>query len=73
MYEFDASNQTEIFAGSTKLTMTDQFETLLNDLFYWLKCLTDIRRKVDGGEWHVHLDDSDAVWDDQLGWKMPND
>jgi hypothetical protein len=71
VYKFDSSRPTEIFAGATKLSMTDQIEDLLNDLFHWMKCLTEIRRKVDGGEWHVHLDDIDAVWDEELGWKMP--
>ncbi len=51
VYKLDSSRPTEIFAGATKLSMTDQIEDLLNDLFHWLKCLTEVRRKVDGGEW----------------------
>lgn len=63
-------NTSEIFQGSTKLPLSDNFEAALEALSYWLKCLTDIRRVIDGGDWHVHLDDTDAIWDDEAGWQM---
>ena len=38
-------------------------------LEHWLQCLTEIRLAVTDAEWHVHLDDSDAVWIDDK-WQM---
>ncbi|WP_042476824.1 hypothetical protein [Bacillus ndiopicus] len=61
-----------IFQGSTKLPLVDDYEVVVQTLFYWLQCLTDIRRAISEGDWHVHLDDTDAIWDDEEGWHMPN-
>ena len=38
-------------------------------LEHWLQCLTEIRLVVTDAEWHVHLDDNDAVWVDDK-WQM---
>ncbi|MEK5231353.1 hypothetical protein MHB42_06210 [Lysinibacillus sp. FSL K6-0232] len=71
-YVYDADATDTIFQGSTKLPLVDDYEATVQTLFYWLQCLTDIRRAIIGGDWHVHLDDTDAIWDDQEGWQMPN-
>ncbi|RED51971.1 hypothetical protein [Cohnella phaseoli] len=73
VYDYDPDEPTVIFAGSTKLPLSDNFEDTLHALFYWLGCLTDIRRCISDGDWHVHLDDTDAVWDEETGWHMPED
>ncbi|GLC87109.1 hypothetical protein [Lysinibacillus piscis] len=72
-YVYDQHNDPPIiFEGSTKLPLTDDYEVTIQSLFYWLECLTAIRNVIDNGEWHVHLDDVDAVWDEEKGWKMPS-
>lgn len=70
VYEQDDNAAAEIFEGSTKLPLSDDVEAVLQTLFYWLQCLTEIRRAIAGGDWHVHLDDTDAIWDDEAGWQM---
>ncbi|MCH7324012.1 hypothetical protein LZ480_19300 [Solibacillus sp. MA9] len=54
-----------IFAVSTKLPFSDDFEDTLHALFYWLSCLTDIRRSIFNVDWHVDPDDTDAIWDEE--------
>ena len=71
VYDYERDEPTVIFAGSTKLPFSDDFEDTLHALFYWLTCLTDIRRSISNGDWHVHLDDTDAIWDEETGWQMP--
>ena len=44
-------------------------EILMYTLEHWLQCLTEIRLTVTDAEWHVHLDDNDAVWVDDK-WQM---
>lgn len=73
VYDYDQDESTVIFAGSTKLPITDDFEDTIHALIYWLNCLTDIRRSISNGDWHVHLDDTDAIWDEETGWQMPED
>ncbi len=71
VYERVDSEPTIIFEGSTKLPFSDDFEDMLTALFHWLSCLTEIRRVIPEGEWRVHLDDIDAIWDEEDGWQMP--
>ncbi|MDG0795172.1 hypothetical protein OMP38_33360 [Cohnella ginsengisoli] len=73
VYDYDQDKPTVIFAGSTKLPFSDNFEDTWHALFYWLNCLTDVRRSISNGDWHVHLDDTDAIWDEEAGWQMPQD
>lgn len=70
VYEREANDAVEVFQGSTKLPFSDDYEIVLQALSHWLQCLTDIRRAIADGAWHVHLDDTDAAWDDEAGWHM---
>ncbi|MFD2114247.1 hypothetical protein ACFSTH_14595 [Paenibacillus yanchengensis] len=71
VYDYDQDEPTEIFTGSTKLPLSDNYEDTVHALYYWLTCLTDIRRSISNGDWHVHLEDTDAIWDEEAGWQMP--
>ena len=71
VYDYEQDQPTVIFDGSTKLPLSDNFEDSVYALFYWLDCLTEIRRSISGGDWHVHLDDNDVIWDEEAGWQMP--
>lgn len=71
VYTYDLDQPTVIFEGSTKLPLTNNFEDSVYALFYWLDCLTDIRRTIFDGSWHVHLDGTEAAWDEEAGWYMP--
>lgn len=72
VYEQGSDDSTIIFQGSTKLPLVDDYEVVVQTLFYWLQCLTEIRRAIAEGDWHVHLDDTDAIWDEEEGWQMSN-
>ncbi len=72
VYDSNEAEPVVIFEGSTKLPFSDDFEDMLDAMYHWLSCLTEIRRVVKEGEWHVHVDDTDAIWDDEGGWQMPS-
>ncbi|KOY82929.1 hypothetical protein I6G82_11960 [Lysinibacillus macroides] len=71
-YVYDADTTTTIFQGATKLPLVDDYEATVQTLFYWLQCLTEIRQVIVDGDWHVHLDDVEAIWAKENGWQMPN-
>ncbi|PNK60789.1 hypothetical protein [Psychrobacter sp. FDAARGOS_221] len=68
-YEYDTDEPTEIFSGSVKISAFDDVHAILHSIDYWLACLSEIRHVIDNASWHVHLDDSDAVWDGER-WLM---
>lgn len=70
VYDLDEAEPTVIFSGATKLPFSDDFEDTVDALLHWLACLTNIRRSISGGDWHVHLDDTDAIWSEASGWEM---
>ncbi|HCI77118.1 MULTISPECIES: hypothetical protein [unclassified Psychrobacter] len=69
LYAYDDSESEVILAGSTKMPSSMDLEVLMYSINHWLECLTEVRLAVTDAEWHVHLDDSDAVWVDDK-WQM---
>ena len=69
LYAYDDSESEVVLAGATKISSSMDVEDLIYTLGHWLKCLTEIRLAVADAEWHVHLDDTDAVWVDDK-WQM---
>lgn len=69
LYAYDDSESEVILAGATKMSSSTDIEVLMYSIDHWLQCLTEIRLAVAEAEWHVHLDDSDAVWVDDK-WQM---
>ncbi len=69
LYAYDDSESEVILAGATKMPSNADIEVLMYSIDHWLQCLTEIRLAVAEAEWHVHLDDSDAVWVDDK-WQM---
>ncbi|MBH0064795.1 MULTISPECIES: hypothetical protein [unclassified Psychrobacter] len=69
LYAYDDSESEVILAGATKISSSMDVEDLIYTLGHWLECLTEIRLAVADAEWHVHLDDNDAVWVDDK-WQM---
>ncbi|WP_114701988.1 hypothetical protein [Psychrobacter proteolyticus] len=69
LYAYDDSEAEVILAGATKLPASMDVEDLMYTLEHWLQCLTQIRLAVIDAEWHVHLDDNNAVWIDDK-WQM---
>ena len=69
LYAYDDSESEVILAGATKISSSMDVEDLIYTLDHWLECLTEIRLAVADAEWHVHLDDTDAVWVDDK-WQM---
>jgi hypothetical protein len=54
-----------VFEGATKLPLCteDAFRAALQ---YWCRLLTEVRRVLPGATWHVHVDDRDIAWVDEL-------
>ena len=69
LYAYDDSESEVILAGATKMPSSADIEVLMYSINHWLQCLTEVRLAVTDAEWHVHLDDSDAVWVDDK-WQM---
>ncbi|MGP9830382.1 hypothetical protein [Psychrobacter sp. AOP1-A1-60] len=69
LYAYDDSESEVILAGATKMPASVDVEVLMYSINHWLQCLTEIRLVVADAEWHVHLDDNDAVWVDNR-WQM---
>ncbi|MFF3392911.1 hypothetical protein ACFYW1_18530 [Streptomyces sp. NPDC002669] len=59
----------ELLTGSTKLP-TDP-DRWLPVTAHVLDAVTELRRAVEGAEWHVHLDDTDIPWDEEVGYDLP--
>ena len=69
LYAYDDSESDVILAGATKVPSSIDIEVLMYSINHWLQCLTEIRLVVGDAEWHVHVDDTDAVWVDDR-WHM---
>jgi len=69
LYAYDDSESDVILAGATKVPSSIDIEVLMYSINHWLQCLTEIRLVVADAEWHVHVDDTDAVWVDDR-WHM---
>ena len=69
LYAYDDSESEVILAGATKMPVSADVDVLMYSINHWLQCLTEIRLVVAEAEWHVHLDDNDAVWVDNR-WQM---
>ena len=51
-----------VFEGATGLP-SNTHEAPYVGLRHWCKLLTEIRRKIDGCSWRVHVDDCEIKWD----------
>ena len=69
LYAYDDSESEVILAGATKMPSSMDVDVLMYSINHWLQCLTEIRLAVAHADWHVYLDDNDAVWIDDK-WKM---
>ena len=69
LYAYDDSESEVILAGATKMPSSMDVDVLMDSINHWLQCLTEIRLAVVHADWHVHLDDNDAVWIDDK-WQM---
>ncbi len=55
--------------GSTKLPSEEDY--ILDVLFYWLECLTELRQIIPNDSWSVNLDDTTLEWNSSEGWELP--
>ncbi|MET9916267.1 hypothetical protein ABZZ04_04185 [Streptomyces sp. NPDC006435] len=70
LYDLDDDGRgDELLTGSTKLP-TDP-DRWLPVTAHVLDSVTELRRAVEGAEWHVHLDDTDIPWDEHAGYDLP--
>lgn len=56
--------------GAIKLPSVEDY--ILDVLFYWLECLTELRKIIPNGSWSVNLDDTVMEWHNSEGWKLPS-
>ena len=66
MYEGNFSSEDTVLQGSTALPAGS--DVVYDILCYWLECLTELTRYLQGCQWHVNLDDMDLTWDEDSGW-----
>lgn len=71
VYPFQ-NNTSCIFEGATKLP-SKELQLMFDTANYWLKCLTEITYILKNSKWHVNFDDVELIWDQQEGWRFPND
>lgn len=69
-YDYDYDEPETIVAGATKIPSIMDLDVLMYMIEHWLQCLTEIRHVLADAEWHVHLEDSDALWID-VQWLIP--
>ncbi|MEU9762606.1 hypothetical protein [Streptomyces sp. NPDC047985] len=69
LYDVGDDQDDEILSGSTKLPSDPS--RWLPVVAHVLDSVTELRRAVDGAEWHVHMDDVDVPWDEQEGYVLP--
>ncbi|MGW2178102.1 hypothetical protein ACWCXX_08465 [Streptomyces sp. NPDC001732] len=65
----DVDRDDELLTGSTKLPADP--DRWLPVTAHVLDSVTELRRAVQGAEWHVHMDDSDIPWDENEGYALP--
>lgn len=66
---YDSVPENVIFEGATKLPDSD-IELSFEIAEYWLECLTEITKLLNGCEWTVTLDDDSLVWNSTYGWSF---
>jgi hypothetical protein len=72
VYDYDPEEPEVIFSGATGLPMSFiKPMVTANACIYWAECLTKIRQILKDAEWSVNMDDTDLVWDESEGWKLP--
>jgi hypothetical protein len=65
VYNLDRDTEPNVvFEGATKLPSNTQNAWLVG-LRHWCRLLTEIRCKVAGCDWRVHVDDFEIVWDSE--------
>ncbi|MFI8230663.1 hypothetical protein ACIGDI_17665 [Streptomyces sp. NPDC085900] len=69
LYARNADEPDELLAGSTKMPLDPG--RLLPVVASVLDALTELRRALPDGEWHVHMDDLDVPWDEDAGYALP--
>lgn len=54
-----------VFEGATKLPLCSE-DAIWAAVQYWCRLLSEVRRTVPGAAWHVHVDDHDIPWVEEL-------
>ena len=54
-----------ILEGATKLPMNSE-DVFWEAIQHWCRALSEIRHLLDDADWHVHIDDHEIRWDEQL-------
>lgn len=60
-----------ILSGSTKLPPEGDAEELFCIINWWLQCLGEITDNLPGAQWHVHIDDTDLPWSEEVHYLFP--
>ncbi len=66
IYPADAGTEPGVvFEGATKLPLCSE-DAMWAAVQHWCRLLSDVRRVVPGAAWHVHVDDHDIPWAEEL-------
>ena len=66
LYSEPFDSEETVLQGSTALPAGG--DIVYDILCYWLECLTELTRYLQGCQWHVNIDDMDLTWDEDSGW-----
>ena len=65
VYPPDDAETGVVFEGATKLPLCSEDATW-SAVQYWCRLLSEVRCVVAGAAWHVHVDDHDIPWSEEL-------
>jgi hypothetical protein len=67
VYPTDANAEPGVVLdGATKLPLCSE-DAFWAAVQYWCRLLSELRRIMPGTNWHVHGDDREIAWDEELG------
>jgi hypothetical protein len=66
VYPADAATEPGVVLdGATKLPLCSE-NTMWEAVQHWCRLLSEVRRAVPGAAWHVHIDDHDIPWIEEV-------
>ena len=54
-----------VFEGATKLPLGSE-DAMWSSVQYWCRLLSEVRRMLPDSTWHVHIDDHDIPWVEEV-------
>lgn len=71
LYYDGLSGPDTVAFGATKLS--SDMDRAFRMIDYVLDSASALHRVLPGADWHIHLDDIDIPWDEQQGYRLPDE